>query len=93
MYQTDCFPRNTAQWLGQSQVDENAREFIALVKDTNKDLLKDLDKRSESLVALREAFPEWLRTHAGEVEILCFFEALNSCTGSKVHFHLLVPQP
>ncbi|MCJ1233910.1 hypothetical protein MMC14_001868 [Varicellaria rhodocarpa] len=61
-----------AQWT------ETARKFLALFKETNTELLRDLDENSATLAKLGEQFPILLRSRTEspetEIEIVCFFE-------------------
>lgn len=69
-----------AQWA------EIGKKFLTLLslKSTG-GLLKELEQRSDTLVKLGVAFPQWLSHRAGKpetkVEIICFFEELSSSVG------------
>lgn len=69
-----------AQWV------EIGKNFLSLLslKSTG-GLLKELEQRSDTLVKLGVAFPQWLSHRAGKpetkVEIICFFEELSSSVG------------
>ncbi len=60
---------------------EMGRRFVAYLMDTNKELVKDLEKKSEKLSELGREFPNLLRRRAktdnDEIEIICFFEGKN----------------
>lgn len=65
---------------------ETARNFIKLFKDTNKELTKDLDEKSEKLTKLGVSFPSLLMNRrAGKaenkIEIVCFYEGLTTKVG------------
>jgi hypothetical protein len=55
--------------------------------DTNKELLKNLDEKSEKLTGLGREFPNLLRRRAEKpdekIEIMCFFEGKDFKAGGK----------
>lgn len=67
---------------------EMGRRFIDhYIRDPNKELAKDLEKKSEKLAGLGREFPNLLRRRADSrqerIEILCFFEGKEYKVGLK----------
>ena len=64
---------------------ETARKFLSIFKNTNKDLSKDLNEKSEKLAKLGVQFPDLLNSRAQtpqtRIEVVCFFEGLTTRFG------------
>ncbi|KAL8734453.1 MAG: hypothetical protein Q9181_003191 [Wetmoreana brouardii] len=62
--------------------------MAGLVGETNKELMRELDRDSDRLAAITEGFPDWLRGRevekATKVEIICFKEELETGSLGKV---------
>ncbi|KAL8697128.1 MAG: hypothetical protein Q9201_007292 [Fulgogasparrea decipioides] len=70
-----------AQWA------ETARSFIKIFKETNAELSKDLDEKSEKLAKLGVQFPNLLRSRSEipktQIDIVCFYEGQTTKLGGK----------
>lgn len=64
---------------------ETARRFVQFFKETNPELSKDLNEKSEKLAKLGVQFPNLLNSRSQspetKIEVVCFFEGKSTTVG------------
>lgn len=71
-----------------------ALKYLEVVRPTNNDKVKDLEKRSQKLVSINEAFLKFLKARDRSptpVEIACFFEEYPTYVAGK-NIGMIVPK-